>query len=445
MSIIHTFLTTGTMMLLLQLPVMPAAAQTSRDEVCADVRRSGGVYLVYPEPDEPVGGQPDPGTPPPPGYEPFYVSHYGRHGSRYLISDRDYRWVHDVLARADSAGALTALGCSVYARMQQLMPLVEGRGGDLSAVGERQQRGIASRMVRNYPAAFRGSRRVSARSTMSMRCAMSMAAFVEGLKSAAPLLQVHSEASEKYVRYLNHHSPQANRFTDSRHGPWVDEYHKFESRHTRPDRLVASLFGDSLYVVRNVSPAELMWGFYWIAADMQDIGCDLSFYDIFLPDELFDLWQVVNYRFYAGNANHADGHGLAPADAAPLLRNIIDSADEAIRSGDVAATLRFGHDGNVIPLLALMHIEQFDVSVSRPEDVSRVWSDFKAVPMAANVQLVFLRNGQGHVLVKVLHNEREVHIPVATDQWPYYDWERVRDYYATVLAHAEELTAAARR
>ena len=85
------------------------------------------------------------------------------------------------------------------------------------------------------------------------------------------------------------------------------------------------------------------------------------------------------------------------------------------------------------------------MSVSRPEDVSRVWSDFKAVPMAANVQLVFLSNGQGHVLVKVLHNEREVHIPVATDQWPYYDWERVRDYYATVLAHAEELTAAARR
>ena len=39
-----------------------------------------GVYLPYPEA---VG--PAPGTPE--GYEPFYISHYGRHGSRYLLCD----------------------------------------------------------------------------------------------------------------------------------------------------------------------------------------------------------------------------------------------------------------------------------------------------------------------------------------------------------------------
>ena len=50
--------------------------------------------------------------------------------------------------------------------------------------------------------------------------------------------------------------------------------------------------------------------------------------------------------------------GIVVANAKSLLRNILDSADEAIRKGGIAATLRFGHDGNVIPLVALMQIEK---------------------------------------------------------------------------------------
>lgn len=46
---------------------------------------------------------------------------------------------------------------------------------------------------------------------------------------------------------------------------------------------------------------------------------------------------------------------------------------------------------------------------------------------------VFYKDKKGDVLVKVLHNEREVHIPVNTDMWPYYRWSDVRAYYVTVL------------
>ena len=37
------------------------------------------------------------------------------------------------------------------------------------------------------------------------------------------------------------------------------------------------------------------------------------------------------------------------------------------------------------------------------------------------------------ILVKVLLNEHEVHIPVATTQFPYYRWTDVRAYYANVV------------
>ena len=40
-------------------------------------------YYAYPTPN---GIQ----TPVPEGYSPFYVSHYGRHGSRWMTSDERY-------------------------------------------------------------------------------------------------------------------------------------------------------------------------------------------------------------------------------------------------------------------------------------------------------------------------------------------------------------------
>ena len=159
----------------------------------------------------------------------------------------------------------------------------------------------------------------------------------------------------------------------------------------------------------------------------------MPFYDIFTAKELFDLWQCINYKFYIGNANPAMSQGLVMANATTLVENIIECADSAIASGDIAADLRFGHDGNVIPLLALLQIDGFDASVSKPEEVYKHWSDFKATPMAANLQMVFYKNGKDDVVVKILHNEKESHIPVDTDMWPYYRWSDVKSYYINRL------------
>ena len=80
-------------------------------------------------------------------------------------------------------------------------------------------------------------------------------------------------------------------------------------------RLVNSLFSDKEFIRCKVNPEKLVWAFYWIAVDMQDIETKESFYDIFTPQELFDLWQCVNYRFYIGNANPEMSKGLVMANA----------------------------------------------------------------------------------------------------------------------------------
>ena len=402
-------------------------AQTTFEEISADLNKAGGVYLAYPKVEAKQ-------TPAPKGYKPFYVSHYGRHGSRYLLGDGDYQWIIQLMTKADAVNGLTPLGKDVLQRLQLVWNETEGHGGDLTPLGVRQHQGIAERMSKNFPEVFRGKRQISARSTVVYRCAMSMVAFGDRLKGLNPQLDINYEMSEKYMSYLNYHTDRSNAFTHGEKGPWVEEYRKFEAAQVKPDRLVNSLFSNADFIRCEVNPANLMWGLYWIAVDMQDIETPLSFYDIFTAQEMFDLWQCVNYRFYICNANPLASKGLVMANAKTLVENIIESADSAMKNRSIAATLRFGHDGNVIPLLALLQIENFDVAVAGPAEVYKHWCDFKATPMASNVQLVFFENKSGDVLVKFLHNEKEVHIPVKTDIWPYYHWNEVKEYYQKRLS-----------
>jgi hypothetical protein len=49
--------------------------------------------------------------------------------------------------------------------------------------------------------------------------------------------------------------------------------------------------------------------------------------------------------------------------------------------------------------------------------------------MGANVQLIFFRNRKGDVLVKVLHNEEEVGLPIPSETAPYYKWDDVKAFW----------------
>lgn len=58
------------------LAITLASAQTRRE--------MGGIYHAYPKVDVKEMRQT------PSGYTPFYISHYGRHGSRWMTSDERY-------------------------------------------------------------------------------------------------------------------------------------------------------------------------------------------------------------------------------------------------------------------------------------------------------------------------------------------------------------------
>lgn len=402
------------------------SAQTTKEEMAADLNKTGGVYYAYP-------ATVAENTKAPKGYVPFHISHYGRHGSRYLLGDNDYYNISKLLHKAEDAGALTPLGKDVNARIDSLLIEASGRGGDLSPLGRRQHRAIAARMMENYPQVFTGKAHITARSTLVPRCIISMASFCESLKEKNPQLAIEMESSNRYMPYLCYSTKESDSFNSGKEW-WQEVYRKMEERNTRPDRIVKMIFSDPEFVKRYVKPYDLMWSLYWLASDAQNTEGKIDFYDLFTADELFDLWQCFNARFYAQHSDYPPAEGKHLDNAKPLLKNVLSTAEEAMASSEPSAALRFGHDGNVVPFAALLGLECARAQISDEDQFYTGWCDWKVAPMAANIQFVFFRNPKNNdVLVKILHNEKETRIPVETDMWPYYHWKDVKSHYEKIL------------
>lgn len=396
------------------------------EEISENPNKCGGVYYAYPTPTEAL-------TPAPKGYEPFYISHYGRHGSRYLLGDNDYKRVLDILRKADEDNVLTETGKSALSRMEEIWKEAEFHGDELAPLGKRQHRGIAERMYKAYPQVFEGKAQVTARSTTSMRVALSMMAFCERLKELNPSLDIDWETSRKNMAYLNHHTKRYDDLKKDRNG-WTKKHGEFCARGVDYKRFASQLIADTAFFRKaNVHPAMLMSGMFEIAIDLQDMETEVSLFDLYTTEELYECWRNGNSWFYHCDANSPHNLGTAIESCKPLLQNFVERADLAIEGKGESATLRFGHDGNVIPLAAIMQLNGCDAQVDDIYSIDKEWQNYYVSPMAANIQLIFFKNKKGDVVVKFLHNERETSIPVETDIYPYYHWNDVRAFFVQKL------------
>ena len=162
-------------------------------------------YDTYPD------SIPDNLTPSPQGKKPFYISHYGRHGSRYINSRSGYDTPFRMMAHADSVNELTPIGERVFDEMKLIMDDTEGRWGELTSYGKKQHREIAHRMVERFPEVFSGDARVKCVSTIVPRCIASMGVAMMEMKQMNPKLRITMEASQRYQGYMNHQDRKLRR------------------------------------------------------------------------------------------------------------------------------------------------------------------------------------------------------------------------------------------
>lgn len=399
-----------------------ASAQTTYDEIIASPDKAAGLYYLYPVTESA-------NTPAPKGYKPFYISHYGRHGSRYLVGDEQYADPLAIFIAAERDGMLTEKGKEVKRRLENIWLDAAERSGELTQLGVNQHKGIASRMYKSFPEVFKGNPTIDAKSTTRMRCAHSMMAFCEALKELNPHLDIHKESAMRYMKYLSTVSPRAKAYAPE----GAQRSAAFESEIVQPERLMSTLFKEQRFPESQGKTSNwLMLNLFRIAIDAPNTECPERLDDLFTPDEIFKMWQNYNYHYYNEMGNPTSADGAILDNARPLLANIIECADAAIASGKNGADLRFGHDSTLVPLTGLIKIEGCYGSTDDPHRLHEVYADYQISPMAANVQLIFFRDKNNDVIVKVMLNEREVSLPVATDIAPYYHWKDLRAYLDSI-------------
>lgn len=401
--------------------VAPLSAQTTREEIYADIAKAGGLYYAYPGPQSVQ-------TPAPKGYKPFYISHFGRHGSRWCSEKHVYKDIVDMLDSARTLGVLTSWGEDVLRRYTLAYDDAHSRYGELTARGYAQHQGIATRMYESFPEVFKGKAHVVANATRTPRVTVSMMAFCDQLKQFNPSLRIDEDASVRDMRFLSLLSRESAQYELS--DSLVRETEKFRLAHLHPERLMHKLFNSDEFIA-SIDTIQLFDNMAEIALIIQNSNLDFDLYDVFTKEELFDKWQIRNYHYYTTkNCDPAGGHMLA-SSAIQLLRHVIDQADYAVGGGDLAATLRFSHDAYLVPLATILRVDGCRGISYDPDRYYEVFSDFKVSPMGGNLQMIFFRNKAGEVIVKFLLNENEVGIPLETDMYPYYRWEEVRSYYVS--------------
>ena len=413
-----------------QLSLITLTAQTAREDIARNKWLAGSNYLDYDRqlPDFNY-------TKAPKGYVPFYMSHYGRHGSRWLIGRDDYKRVIRPLRSAREQGKLTREGQEVLRKLELFNKTTEQRLGDLTTVGERQHHGIGRRMARHFPEIFVKTKGVAidARSTTVNRCILSMVAECEELMAANPTARIHNDVSDALQYYLNQDWRGAVKENGDKTWPVRNE---FAEKNTHPERLTTVLFNDQRWAQDSVNMKSFMRHLFEVVINMQSHDGAPDMTGLFTEEEIYDLWRIQNAGWYMNYGASPVSGGVMPFSQYNLLTNIIETADTCVSLRKTQATLRFGHEVCVLPLACLMELDSCGVSVENVDDIDLHWQNYKIFPMACNIQLVFYKpkKGQGDILVKALLNEREASLPVPTTMHPYYRWDDVRAYWTKKLS-----------
>ena len=415
---------TKLLILMLLLFTVGAAAQTTKKEMYKDINRAGGNYYAYPGPSQKAL------TPAPAGYEPFYISHHGRHGSRYMEENTYYSHAIEKLDTLAQLGILTPKGTEVLDKLKTGYADAWKRDGELTALGGRQHQEIARRMYERFPELLSRPLQVDARSSTVGRCMISMFYFCQELQGLNPALTIRMDASQRDMPFIVW-DPKVEPEPTPANPDLEQQVGSLYEKALNPARLMKTLFTDVSKAESVIGGKELMECLFNIAADLQNVPeLNLSLTDVFTKDEWFRIWK-------ASNAGILLSCGLIPGSTPTYEKqmtirdSIVRIADQVIRSGEPSLTLRFAHDGSLLPLAYLMGIRETMGGRTDFENLHKYISVDRLIPMAANLQLVFYRKeGSDDILIKFLLNENETSIPVKTDVAPYYHWQDVKRYWA---------------
>jgi len=361
----------------------------------------------------------------PKGYKPFYISHYGRHGSRYYWNSFLYKELDSLLTTAHNKQVLTADGETFYRRFMAAKDELMTGVSELSELGWQQHQRIARTMYNNFPEVFQKGGNILAISSLTGRCVISMSAFCQELVQCNPKLEIREQSSRFTLDGVvpgDRQNPVSHPAIAKPKPRYEKNRSQFKGDESLRDKVISRVFTSTDGLPGNMH--HVGSNLINLYTSLPNIGHEGMMGNIITDEEMALQWEGSNLGTYSW---------LFPDQYVmiPILEDIIKKADAVIGgNSDHVADLRFGHDNCLGPLTILMGINGADRDPEDPYEVKNCYQSWETC-MACNMQLVFYRSKKqpNDVLVKCLLNGQEATLPVPTDCYPYYKWSDFRKFY----------------
>lgn len=382
-------------------------------------------------------------SPAPDGFKYLVLQHVARHGSRGLSSPDDDDLSLQLWHKAREQGALTPLGEQLGPLVERVMVLHQRSGyGELSALGRREHRDMAARTIARQQSFFTSAaadgKRLSVSHSGKSRAVDSATAFVEGWLAVQPAYRElvddavadvdtvyfnSGKYGEAYEDYLDHDPRLKAALSGIENAPGTRELAKallerlyspeFVSRLDSGEWTFIAAADEDDTLSSAVDAALALYGLYVIASNLVDDEV-LDFSPFITPEHAAWLAYVDDAESFYERGPGFVGEDVTYSAASVLVADMLDRISASARGErHYAADLRFTHAETLMPLASFVGIEGAARKVTMEQPFSydsNPWRAEWVAPMAANVQWDAFKNPEtGQVLVRMLHNEREVH------------------------------------
>lgn len=355
-----------------------------------------------------------------------FINHVGRHGARFPSSPKNVTALIRELAKADSAKALTPAGEELLTMAKFVSETSRNRWGALDSLGMAEQRGIASRMFRNYGMLFNDTR-VNAISSYSPRCVMSMYEFTHQLDRLNNHIEITTSSGRQNSPLMRPFDLDPDFIEWVKSGDWKAAYEmQFETM--MPTAPARKLFkGEYAKEMTNDDARKVSYHAFKLLQGLSAMGLPSKMERYFTREEANQAWSCTNLSHYLERT--ASTLSTLPAEiAAPLLTDLLTTAEAAVEGKQqYAVMLRFGHAETLMPLLSLMHLDGCYYLTNYFDTVALHWKDFHVVPMASNLQMILVKSKSGKMYVRFDLNERPIPLLPGSDII-YTPWQQAREY-----------------
>ena len=372
----------------------------------------------------------------PKGYEPVYISHYGRHGSRYASSSSTYVKLQEILSDGHNARVLTDIGEQFFDLFKDFVDTPLTNTGDIVPLGFEQHKMISDIVYDNFAKVFADGRKVNAISSTSQRCIVSMASFCANLKGRNPGIDLFMDSNHALMTIVAPPSaPSALRrnFVGPKEPTGLESVESFGRRIVDLDALNARLFKVPTFIDNYEGGIYAFSKVLFSFLTGYRNYCDEPIFDFVLTKEqMVTLWEANNFDSFTYDTE-------ARYRMIPLLEDIIAKADVALGDPSIAADLRFGHDYIAEAFTCLINANSVGTIPSRADEVKE-WFQSYNICMATTLLFVFYKNKAGDVIFKLVWNEHDANLPQLTPVTGcYYRWSDFKTWAAGLLAEHPEI------